>query len=152
MSREFEVVRPDCTIEEVARRLEARPDESFPVCEYGRLIGLVSYRDVVVRAPAIRRALGVVRVRDVISPEVLFCFEHTLVSEAATLMRDSREPRIPVLDADRRLVGMLALSSVPLEAGGAPGSTALSPALAHGPDDHGSVLVHSPARRRPAAQ
>jgi CBS domain-containing protein len=53
------------------------------------------------------------RVRDAVAPDVLYCLESTDLEEAAALMREHRALAIPVLSADRRLVGVVALEDVP---------------------------------------
>ena len=119
MTRVFEVVHPEAGMGEVAARFKSGHGLALPVCENGRLIGMISSREIgepdreSERTPWCAR-----RVRDVIAPDLLFCFETTDLAEASQLMRQNHVDRLPVLGPDRRLVGMLALDSLPLEESG----------------------------------
>jgi CBS domain-containing protein len=83
--------------------------EPVPVCDGNRLIGMVSYRDV---ATGVRRG-GPGRARDVVAQDIIYCLETTTVDEASALMRDNEVRVVPVLNADRRLVGILHLARLP---------------------------------------
>ncbi|HKQ57432.1 MAG TPA: CBS domain-containing protein [Candidatus Eisenbacteria bacterium] len=116
MTRTFEVVHPDTLLEHVVVRSDQPENGPLLVCEHGRLIGILDTREVAAakRQPgAVARAA---RVRDVVAPDVLYCLESTDVTEAAALMREHDAPVIPVLGPDRRLVGLVSLKDVPLEA------------------------------------
>jgi CBS domain-containing protein len=53
------------------------------------------------------------RVADIITPDILFCFEGTEVTEAASLMKENRVPLLPVLSRGMKVVGVLALKDIP---------------------------------------
>lgn len=116
MTRSFEVVHPDVPLEHVVHRLEADGHRPLLVCEHGHLIGVLD-RDAI-RGGRGKRAGGAppLRVRDAVAPDVLYCLESTDLAEAAALMREHRAAAIPVLSADLRLVGIVALEDVPGEA------------------------------------
>jgi len=113
MTRSFEVVHPDVPLEHVVPRLESDGHRPLLVCEHGRLIGVLDL-DAIRRG---RKKRGVdahpLRVRDAVAPDVLYCLESTDLAEAAALMREHRALAIPVLNAERRLVGVVALEDVP---------------------------------------
>lgn len=115
MTRSFEVVHPDVPLEHVVPRLETDGHRPLLVCEHGRLIGVLDPETV----RSGRRKRGVdarpLRVRDAVAPDVLYCLESTDLAEAAALMREHRALAIPVLNAERRLVGVVALEDVPSE-------------------------------------
>jgi len=116
MTRSFEVVHPDVPLEHVVPRLDADVHRPLLVCEHGQLIGVLDL-DAIRRG---RKKRGMdthpLRVRDAVAPEVLYCLESTDLAEAAALMREHRALAIPVLNAERRLVGVVALEDVPNEA------------------------------------
>jgi len=106
MTRKFETVKVDARLEDVARKLEASGLKLLPVCQDGRLVGVITHTDLAKRSP---QAL---RVSDVIAPDLLFCFVNTEAAEAANLMRESRVSFLPVLDHDKSVVGVLALEDI----------------------------------------
>jgi CBS domain-containing protein len=114
MTRRFESVHADATLEDVARKLQAPGLNLLPVTRDGYLVGTIT-RDEVALTPRPRRRAEPVRVGDVIAPDLLFCFENTDVSEAASLMRENRVNLLPVLGPNKALVGVLALDDIPEE-------------------------------------
>jgi len=115
MTRKFETVQADAGVEEVARKLRAYDLDVLPVCRDGVLVGLVTNEDLSVRVAPSKRRAEPTRVSDVISPDVLFCFENTEVNEAAKLMRENRISRLPVLNRSKAVVGVLVLKDIPGE-------------------------------------
>ena len=115
MTRKFETVQAEAGVEEVARKLRSSKLDMLPVCTDGVLVGLVTNGDLNVRVAPSRRRAEPTRVSDVISPDILFCFENTEVAEAAKLMRENRISRLPVLDRSKTVVGVLALKDIPGE-------------------------------------
>ena len=113
MTRKFECVHADARLEEVSRKLEESGMNLLPVCLDGYLVGTITQEEVAMRAPSPRRRSDTLRVADVIAPDLLFCFESTDVSEAASLMRENRVNLLPVLGQNKILVGVLALDSTP---------------------------------------
>jgi CBS domain-containing protein len=120
MSGGVEVITPDTPIQEAARKMRDADLGALPVTEDDRLLGMVTDRDIVVRGIAEGHADGVVA--DVLTDDVYFCFEEDDANDAADLMADRQVRRLPVLNADKRLVGMLALADISrtdVDAGGA---------------------------------
>jgi len=115
MTRKFETVQADAGVEDVARKLRDSDLDVLPVCRDGALVGLVTNGDLSAHVAPWRRRAEPTRVSDVISPDILFCFENTEVNEAAKLMRESRISRIPVLNRSKTVVGVLALKDIPGE-------------------------------------
>ena len=113
MTRKIESVHADARLEDVARKLERSGMNLLPVCRDGYLVGTITHEEMARRAPSPRRRTDAVSVADVIAPDLLFCFENTDVSEAASLMRENRVNLLPVLSSNKTLVGVLALESIP---------------------------------------
>lgn len=122
MSSDVEVIAPDTTIQDAARRMRDANVGALPVGDNDQLIGLVTDRDIVVRGVAEGKADGNATVRDVLTDDLTFCFEDDDVDDAANLMADRQVRRLPVLSVDKKLVGMLALADISrrdVDAGGA---------------------------------
>ena len=113
MTRNFETIRADADLDEVHRKLQSSGMSLLPVCQDELLVGTVTHEDVAVRAPLARRATSP-RVADVIAADLLFCYESTDVKEAAKLMRENRVTLLPVLGSGKKIVGVLALESIPV--------------------------------------
>jgi CBS domain-containing protein len=85
---------------------------ALPVGENDRLVGMVTDRDIVVRAVAENRAAGNTAVREVMSERVYYCFDNDDVEDAAKVMAEHQVRRVPVVNRDKRLVGMIALADL----------------------------------------
>src|SRR5262245_48008192 len=92
---------PDATLQEAAAKMKSLDVGMLPVCDNDRLVGTVTDRDITVRATAEGEAPTDVRVRDVMTPEVFYCFEDALVSDAALLMQQKQVRRLVVLNRDK---------------------------------------------------
>jgi CBS domain-containing protein len=90
----------------------------LPVCgDNDRLVGMITDRDIVVRAVAEGCDPRTITVKEVMSPDVLWCFEDQDVKEAAQLMRENQVRRLVVLNHDKRLVGIVSLGDLAVETG-----------------------------------
>lgn len=112
MSRKVELTNPSTTIRDVARKMRADSIGALPVGENDRLVGMVTDRDIVVRAVAEERLPGSTSVREVMSEKVCYCFEDDEIEEAARIMAEHQVKRLPVLSREKRLVGIVALSDL----------------------------------------
>jgi CBS domain-containing protein len=117
MTRRAECTRPEATLQEAAERMKTLEVGSLPVCHNDRLVGMLTDRDIIVRSVCEGRDPRTVRVRDAMTPEVFSCFEDQDVTEAAKLMKDKQVRRLPVLNRDKRLTGILSLGDLAVEAG-----------------------------------
>lgn len=111
MTREVRIVDPAETLQD-ASRIMAELDTGFlPVGEDDRLIGIVTDRDIAIRAVANGRDPGV-RIREVMTDEVLYCFADDDCEEALANMAELQVRRLPVVDHDKRLVGVVSISDL----------------------------------------
>jgi CBS domain-containing protein len=118
MTKGAECTRPDATLREAAGRMKDLDVGSLPVCGADdRLAGMLTDRDITVRAVAEGHDPTTWRVRDAMTPEVHYCFEDQDVAEAARLMMEKQIRRLPVLNRDRRLVGIVSLGDLAVGAG-----------------------------------
>jgi CBS domain-containing protein len=112
MTQDVETVTPDTTLQDAAR-LMARIDAGvLPVVENGRLSGIVTDRDITIRAVAEGRDIAITSAGDIMSPEVKYVFDDEEVSEVAETMADLQVRRLPVLDRARRVVGIVSLGDL----------------------------------------
>jgi len=115
MTRGAECIRPDDNLQQAARRMKDLDVGPLPVCDHDKLVGMLTDRDIVVRAIAEGRDPATTRVRDVMSPGICACFEDDDVGEAAKLMREKQIRRLVVLNRDRRLAGIVSLGDLATE-------------------------------------
>jgi CBS domain-containing protein len=116
MSRDVHVASPQQTIADAAREMAAIDAGALPVAENDRLVGMITDRDIAVRAVAQRKGVDT-PIRDVMTKDVKFCFEDEDLEEVAANMADIRVRRLPVVNRDKRLVGILSLGDIALSEG-----------------------------------
>ena len=112
MTRGAEVVRPDATLQEAANKMKSLDVGPLPVCDGDKIIGMLTDRDITVRATAKGLDPKQTRVQEVMSKELITCLEDQDVKEAAELMQSKQIRRVPILNKDKRLVGMLSLGDL----------------------------------------
>jgi len=117
MTRGVECTYPDATLQEAAAKMKMLDVGSLPVCDHDRLIGIVTDRDITVRATAEGEAPLAICIRDIMTPEVIYCFEDALVEDAALLMQQKQVRRLVVLNRDKRLAGVVSLGDLAVETG-----------------------------------
>ena len=116
MSRDVQLARPDQPICDAANAMAAIDAGALPVAENDRLVGMITDRDIAVRAVAQRKGPDT-PVRDVMTAEVKYCYEDEELDHIAKNMAEQQVRRLPVVNRDKRLVGIIALGDVALEEG-----------------------------------
>ena len=111
MSSKVEIADPGQTIREAARLMADLDCGCLPVGEGGRLVGMITDRDIAVRAVAQGMSLKT-PIRDVMSSGVKYCFDDEDVDHVLSKMADAQVRRLPVINRDKRLVGILSLGDV----------------------------------------
>jgi CBS domain-containing protein len=111
MTREVSIISPDETLEMAASRMAQLDIGVLPVGEGDRLVGMITDRDIVVRGVAQGKGPSA-KVRDAMTPEIKYCFADQEIDEIAENMADIQIRRMPVLDRDKRLVGILSLCDI----------------------------------------
>jgi CBS domain-containing protein len=112
MTRDVRIARPDQTLHEVARIMADCEIGSLPVGDNDRLVGMITDRDIAIRAVAEGKSPDTTQVREVMSQDVKFCFEDDEIADIAKNMGNNQVHRLPVLNRDKRLVGIVALADV----------------------------------------
>ena len=118
LTRGAECVGPDATLQEAARKMRDLDVGPLPVCgDNDRLVGMLTDRDITVRAVAEGKDPRTAKVPDVMTEGISYCFEDDDVEAAARLMRDKQVRRLVVLNRDKRLVGIASLGDLATETG-----------------------------------
>ena len=117
MTRDVRLCTPGQTIREAAKAMADIDAGALPVGENDRLIGMVTDRDIAIRAVAQGKGPDT-PVREVMSEHVHYCFDDQEMDDVAQNMGDIRVRRLPVVNRDKRLVGILSLGDVARTEGG----------------------------------
>lgn len=112
MTRSVDLVDPNTMLRDAAVKMRADNIGALPVGENDRLVGMVTDRDIVVRAVAEDRAPATTAVREVMAEGIVYCFDDDAVDDAARIMANHQIRRLPVLNRDKRLVGIVALADL----------------------------------------
>jgi CBS domain-containing protein len=112
MTAKVLTVRPEASIFQIAKLMRDEDIGAVPVVENEKLIGIVTDRDIVIRALAESQPGKNMDARAVMSSRVLYCFEDQSVEEVLTNMGDQQVRRLPVVDRDKRLVGVVSLGDL----------------------------------------
>jgi CBS domain-containing protein len=111
MTRDVCVARPDHSVEDIARMMLAIDAGWLPVGDDDQLVGTVTDRDIAVRAVGQGKGPKT-PVSEVMSPDVKFCFEDEDSAHVAQNMGELQVRRLPVLNRDKRLVGIVSLADI----------------------------------------
>ena len=117
MSRDVQVTQPHSTLREAAELMKVLDVGPLPVCDDGRLVGIVTARDITVRSVAEGQDCWEGRVRDAMSTDIAYCFDDDDVAIAARQMKDKQLRRLLVLNRDKRLVGIVSLGDLAVHSG-----------------------------------
>ena len=111
MSPEVQLCTPDDMLKDAAEAMAALGVGLLPVTDNERLVGMISDRDIAIRGVALGRGPDS-RVGDVMTTEVKYCYDDQELDEVTGNMGDIQVRRLPVLDRDKRLVGIIALGDI----------------------------------------
>lgn len=111
MTRDVRLAAPDQSIIDAAKMMADCDCGVIPVSENDRLVGMITDRDIVIRALAQGKS-GDTRIRDVMSAEVKYCFEDDDIDDVARNMGDIQIRRLPVVDQNKRLTGIVTLGDI----------------------------------------
>lgn len=112
MTRDVEVVNPEDTLQEAAEKMRALNVGPMPVCEGDRLLGMITDRDIVVRAVALGHDPSTSKVADIMSEDVHFATADTSIDEAARIMKENQIRRLLVVDKNKKLIGIVSLGDL----------------------------------------
>jgi CBS domain-containing protein len=112
MTANVERVPPETSLREAGSKMRERDIGAIPVYEGDRLIGMITDRDIAIRAVADGTDPSKMTVRDAMSPGISYCFEDQDIREAGKQMRERKVRRLIVLNRDKRLVGIVSLGDL----------------------------------------
>jgi CBS domain-containing protein len=112
MTHDVQLADPAMTLRDAATLMRDGDFGILPVGENDRLVGTITDRDITVRAVALGKDPNQTAVRDAMSSGVRYCFDDQTVDDAAQVMADSQIRRLPVLNREKRLVGIVAIGDL----------------------------------------
>lgn len=112
MSTDVEVVTPDTLIHEIAQKMQQRDCGCVVVVENDRMVGMITDRDIALRCVANSHIPAETTAKDVMTPEILYCRDTDNADEVARDMGKNKVRRMPVLNAEKRLVGIVSLGDL----------------------------------------
>jgi CBS domain-containing protein len=112
MTRNVETINPNKSVKDAADKMRSLNVGVLPVGDADNLAGMLTDRDITVRAVAEGRDVEATPVKDIMTPNVTSCFEDQDIADVAALMKNNQIRRLVVLDSDKRLVGVCALGDL----------------------------------------
>jgi CBS domain-containing protein len=115
MTRDVTVTRPDSSVQEAARVMRQLDVGSVPVCTGRKLVGMLTDRDIAVRLVAEGRDPASTPASDIMTPGVIYLYDDQSVQEAADTMSAHQIRRLPIVNRDKELVGIVALGDLAVD-------------------------------------
>lgn len=112
MSVDVEVVAPEATLQDVMRKMQQRDCGCVVVVKDDRLVGMITDRDIALRCVAEAHDSVTMTAEKVMTHEILYCKETDTADDVARNMAQNKVRRLPVLNADKRLVGIVSLGDL----------------------------------------
>jgi len=111
MTSDVRLASPDQSIREAAQMMIEIDAGALPVAENDHLVGMITDRDIAVRAVAAGKSPNT-KVREIMSGEVLYCFDDEDLTHVSRNMSDMKVRRLPVVNREKRLVGVISLGDL----------------------------------------
>ena len=112
MTPDVQTISPQESVRRAAQLMDELNVGSIPVCDGSRLLGMITDRDITVRATSAGKAPAECRVEEVMTAEVDWCYEDDSVADAAEKMQKRQVRRLPIVDRDKKLIGIVALGDL----------------------------------------
>jgi CBS domain-containing protein len=116
MTRNIEEISPQTTLAEAAQKMKSMDTGALPVCENDKLVGMLTDRDITVRAVADGCDPKFTQASEAMTPDVIYCYEDEDVREAARIMEEKQIRRLLVLDRNQHAVGIVSLGDLAIRA------------------------------------
>jgi len=117
MTKNVEVAHVDTTLQEAAALMKKLDVGVLPVGAGSKLVGILTDRDITVRATAEGRDPKQTKVQEVMTPNLVYCFEDQAPVDAAVVMQEQQIRRLPVVNHDLQLVGIVSLGDLAVDSG-----------------------------------
>ena len=125
MTPDAQCVGPEDTLVDAAALMRQLDVGVLPVCTEGEVVGMITDRDIAIRAVAEARPPTTTRVREIMSPGSITVFEDQEVDDVVQVMEEKQIRRAPVLSREKRLVGIVSLGDIAVDASAALSGEAL---------------------------
>ena len=112
MSKNVEVVSPDALLQEVAQKMQKRDCGSVVVVKDDRLVGMITDRDIALRCISYSHDPSKTTAEDIMTPEILYCMDTDTADDVARNMAENKVRRLPVLNKEKRFVGIVSLGDL----------------------------------------
>lgn len=116
MTAGIRIAEPEEKLPHAAKKMRTQNIGALPVVEDGKLIGMLTDRDIAIRAVGDNKDPARVMVRDIMSDECFWCAENEQLDDAVRIMEANRVRRLPVMNDHREIVGMLSIEDVAVHA------------------------------------
>jgi CBS domain-containing protein len=141
MTPDVELARPNQTIRQAALLMSKIDCGALPVADKDSLVGMITDRDIAIRAIAAGKGPKTT-VKEIMSSEVLYCFEDQDLEEVARNISDIKVRRLPVVNRDKRLVGILSLGDMSVKADGSDAAADALKAISEPGGEHSQTTAH----------
>ncbi|MER9135620.1 CBS domain-containing protein [Mesorhizobium sp. M0047] len=131
MTKDVQIANPEQTIREAARTMGRLDAGVMPVGENDRLVGMITDRDIAIRGIAQGKGPDA-KIREVMTPDVEYCFGDEDADDVLHRMGELQVRRLPVLNRDKRLIGIVSLGDLAMNGESAEAGEALSGISRHG--------------------
>lgn len=112
MTTDVEVVNPESSLADAAKRMRRQDIGVLPVCDGTRLVGMITDRDITIRAIAEDRDPKQTKVKDCMSSDLVYCFDDQTETEAEQIMQEKQIRRLPIISREKQLVGIVSLGDL----------------------------------------
>ena len=112
MHKGVECVSPDTAVNAIAKRMRELDVGAIPIAKDGKLVGMITDRDITIRCVADNADTSKVKAKDVMTQDVVYCCDNEDVEDAVRIMEGKQIRRLPVLDEAMQMVGMVSLGDV----------------------------------------
>ena len=112
MTTGVEVIRPETSVSQAAQKMRSLDVGVLPVCEGHRLVGIVTDRNITIRATAYGHDPNTTPVRHYMSRDLFYCFEDQDIKEAEELTRQRGVRQLPILTREKQIAGIVALDDL----------------------------------------
>lgn len=112
MTQKCEWISPETTLAQAAQKMADLDCGFLPVGENDRMVGMLTDRDITIRATAQGKDPSKTKARDVMTPKTYYCYDDQGVEEVCQNMGEIKVRRLPVVNRDKRLVGVVSFGDV----------------------------------------
>ena len=112
MHKGVECVSPDTAINLIAKKMRDLDVGAIPVAANGKLVGMVTDRDITIRCVVGNETMSSIKAKDVMTSDVIYCRDNEDVEDAVRIMEGKQVRRLPVLNEAMQMVGMVSLGDL----------------------------------------